>query len=123
MQKFRRILKSIDFVRNPPETVQPTLLYGFAQNIHPATSLNTTLNFAAYPTSNGVVTGLPAIANNATPYHAAGQWVNVAGFGSVNSPAAGAPGGPRTLFPRRDPPPFHISLPIPYHTGTEIHSC
>jgi hypothetical protein len=28
-----------DFVRNPPETVQPTLFYGFAQNINPATAL------------------------------------------------------------------------------------
>jgi hypothetical protein len=61
------------------------------------TGLNTALNFNAYPTSNGVVTGLPTLANNATPYNAAGQLVNVTGFGSVTSPAAGAPGGPRVL--------------------------
>jgi len=61
------------------------------------TGLNTTLNFNAYPTSNGIVTGLPTIANNATPYNAAGQLVNVTGFGAVTSPAAGAPGGPRVL--------------------------
>jgi hypothetical protein len=61
------------------------------------TGLNTVLNFNGYPTSNGVVTGLPALANNATPYNAAGQLVNVTGFGSVTSPAAGAPGGPRVL--------------------------
>jgi hypothetical protein len=61
------------------------------------TGLNTVLNFNAYPTSNGAVTGLPALANNATPYNAAGQLVNVTGFGSVTSPAAGAPGGPRVL--------------------------
>jgi hypothetical protein len=61
------------------------------------TGLNTVLNFNGYPTSNGVVTGLPALANNAIPYNAAGQLVNVTGFGSVTSPAAGAPGGPRVL--------------------------
>jgi hypothetical protein len=61
------------------------------------TSLNTTLNFNAYPTSNGVVTGLPGLANNATPYNSAGRLVNVTGFGSVISPAAGNPGGPRVL--------------------------
>jgi outer membrane receptor protein involved in Fe transport len=62
------------------------------------TGLNTTLNFNAYPTSpTGGVTGLPTLANNATPFNAAGQLVNVTGFGSVTSPAAGAPGGPRVL--------------------------
>lgn len=61
------------------------------------TALNTTLNFNAYPQSNGVVTGLPTIAANATPYNSAGQLTNVTGFGSVTSPAAGAPGGPRVL--------------------------
>jgi hypothetical protein len=62
------------------------------------TGLNTSLNFNAYPTSpTGVVTGLPTLANNATPYNAAGQLVNVTGFGSVTSPAAGSPGGPRVL--------------------------
>ena len=61
------------------------------------TGLNTGLNFNAYPNSNGIVTGSPALANNATPYNAAGQLVNVTGFGSVTSPAAGAPGGPRVL--------------------------
>ena len=61
------------------------------------TGLNTGLNFNSYPTSNGVVTGLPTLANNATPYNAAGQLTNITGFGSVTSPAAGAPGGPRVL--------------------------
>ncbi len=61
------------------------------------TGLNTTLNFNVYPSSNGVVTGLPALANNATPYNAAGQLVNVTGFGAATSPAAGSPGGPRVL--------------------------
>jgi hypothetical protein len=61
------------------------------------TGLNTTLNFNAYPSSNGIVTGQPTLANNATPYNAAGQLVNVTGFGSVTSAAAGAPGGPRVL--------------------------
>ena len=61
------------------------------------TGLNTTLNFNAYPSSNGIVTGRPTLANNATPYNAAGQLVNVTGFGSVTSPASGAPGGPRVL--------------------------
>jgi hypothetical protein len=61
------------------------------------TGLNTTLNFNPYPTSNGVATGLPTLANNATPFNAAGQLVNITGFGSVTSPASGAPGGPRVL--------------------------
>ena len=61
------------------------------------TGLNTTLNFNAYPTANGVVTGAPTVAGNATPYNAAGQLVNVTGFGSVTSPTAGNPGGPRVL--------------------------
>jgi len=61
------------------------------------TGLNTTLNFNAYPNSNGIVTGQPTLANNATPYNASGQLVNVTGFGAVTSPAAGAPGGPRVL--------------------------
>jgi hypothetical protein len=61
------------------------------------TGLNTGLNFNAYPTSNGVVAGLPTLANNATPYNAAGQLVNITGFGSATSPASGAPGGPRVL--------------------------
>lgn len=62
------------------------------------TGLNTTLNFAAYPTGpGGVVTGQPALANNATPYNAAGQFVNVTGFGSVTTPAPGLGGSPRVL--------------------------
>jgi hypothetical protein len=61
------------------------------------TGLNTVLNFNAYPSSNGVVTGFPTLANNTTPYNTAGQLVNVTGFGAVTSPAAGAPGGPRVL--------------------------
>jgi hypothetical protein len=59
--------------------------------------LNTTLNFNSYPNTNGIVNGSPTIANNATPYNSAGQLVNVTGFGSVTSAAAGAPGGPRVL--------------------------
>jgi hypothetical protein len=62
------------------------------------TAPNSTLNFAAYPlNSSGIVIGHPALANNATPYNAAGQLVNVTGFGSVTSPAPGALGGPRVL--------------------------
>jgi hypothetical protein len=49
--------------------------------------LNTTLNFNA----NGT------LANNATPYNAAGQLVNVTGFGSVTVPAPGSPGSARIL--------------------------
>ncbi len=59
---------------------------------------NQNLNFNAYPTNaNGIVTGLPTLANNATAYNSAGQLVNVTGFGSVTSAAPGAPGGPRVL--------------------------
>ena len=62
------------------------------------TAPNSTLNFAAYPVnSSGIVTGHPALANNATPYNSAGQLVNVTGFGSVTSPAPGLLGGPRVL--------------------------
>jgi hypothetical protein len=53
------------------------------------TGLNTTLNFTAYPN--------PVLANNATPYNAAGQLVNVTGFGSVTVPAPGNPGSSRIL--------------------------
>jgi hypothetical protein len=53
------------------------------------TGLNGTLNFTSYPN--------PVLANNATPYNAAGQLVNVTGFGAATVPAIGAGGGPRTL--------------------------
>jgi hypothetical protein len=53
------------------------------------TGLNSTLNFTAYPN--------PVLANNATPYNAAGQLVNVTGFGSVTVPAPGNPGSSRIL--------------------------
>src|SRR5579884_1077782 len=53
------------------------------------TGLNTTLNFTSYPN--------PVIANNATPYNAAGQLVNVTGFGAVTVPAPGAAGSSRIL--------------------------
>ena len=51
--------------------------------------LNTTLNFTAYPN--------PVLANNATPYNAAGQFVNVTGFGAVTVPTPGFLGSARIL--------------------------
>ena len=51
--------------------------------------LNTTLNFTAYPN--------PVLANNATPYNAAGQLVNVTGFGAVTVPTPGFLGSARIL--------------------------
>jgi len=51
--------------------------------------LNAILNFTAYPN--------PVIANNATPYNAAGQLVNVTGFGAVTVPAPGFLGSARIL--------------------------
>ncbi|MDQ6677646.1 MAG: hypothetical protein M3Z09_10165, partial [Acidobacteriota bacterium] len=53
------------------------------------TGLNTTLNFTSYPN--------PVLANNATPYNAAGQLVNVTGFGSVTVPTPGNSGSARIL--------------------------
>jgi hypothetical protein len=53
------------------------------------TGLNTTLNFTAYPN--------PVLANNATPYNAAGQFVNVTGFGAATVPAPGNAGSARIL--------------------------
>jgi hypothetical protein len=53
------------------------------------TGLNTTLNFTGYPGAT--------IAANATPYNAAGQLVNVTGFGSVTVPAPGGAGSARIL--------------------------
>jgi hypothetical protein len=53
------------------------------------TGINSTLNFTAYPN--------PTIANNATPYNAAGNLVNVVGFGSATVPAPGLPGSARIL--------------------------
>jgi hypothetical protein len=58
--------------------------------------MNTTLNFNAYPTVNGVVSGSPSITSTAIGRNANGSF-NVTGFGTVTSPAAGAPGGPRVL--------------------------
>jgi hypothetical protein len=60
------------------------------------TTLNTTLNFNSYPTTNGIVTGSPSITSTALGRNANGSF-NVTGFGTVQSPAAGAPGGPRVL--------------------------
>ena len=60
------------------------------------TSENTTLNFNAYPSTNGIVTGSPTITSTALGRNANGSF-NVTGFGTVTSPAAGAPGGPRVL--------------------------
>jgi hypothetical protein len=61
------------------------------------TSMNTTLNFNAYPTTaNGIVDGSPTITSTALGRNANGSF-NVTGFGTVTSPAAGAPGGPRVL--------------------------
>ena len=56
----------------------------------------TTLNFNSYPTTDGIVTGSPAITATALGRNANGSF-NVTGFGTVTSPAAGAPGGPRVL--------------------------
>lgn len=53
------------------------------------TGLNTTLNFNAYPNLG--------LANNATPYNASGQLVNVTGFGSVTVPSPGNAGSARIL--------------------------
>jgi hypothetical protein len=62
------------------------------------TGLNTTLNFNAFTAGpGGVVTTSPTLANNATPYNAAGQLVNVTGFGAVTVPALGLPGSARIL--------------------------
>jgi hypothetical protein len=58
--------------------------------------LNTTLNFNSYPTTNGIVTGSPTITATALGRNANGT-LNVTGFGTVTSAAAGAPGGPRVL--------------------------
>jgi hypothetical protein len=60
------------------------------------TGENTTLNFNAYPSTNGIVTGSPTITSTALGRNANGT-LNVTGFGTVTSPAAGAPGGPRVL--------------------------
>ncbi len=51
--------------------------------------INSTLNFTAYPN--------PVIANNATAYNAAGQLVNVTGFGAVTVPSPGNAGSARIL--------------------------
>ena len=46
-------------------------------------------NFTSYPN--------PVLANNATPYNAAGQLVNVTGFGAATVPAPGQAGSARVL--------------------------
>ena len=53
------------------------------------TGLNGQLNFTGYPN--------PGLANNATPYNAAGQLVNVTGFGAATVPQVGGLGSARTL--------------------------
>ena len=60
------------------------------------TGMNTTLNFNSYPNTNGIVNGSPTITSTAVGRNANGS-LNVTGFGTVTSPAAGAPGGPRVL--------------------------
>jgi hypothetical protein len=60
------------------------------------TSENTKLNFNSYPTTNGIVTGSSTNTSTAVGRNANGTF-NVTGFGTVTSPAAGAPGGPRVL--------------------------
>jgi hypothetical protein len=60
------------------------------------TGLNTTLNFNAYPTTNGMISGSPTITSTALGRNANGSF-NVTGFGTATSPAPGAPGGPRVL--------------------------
>ena len=64
-------------------------VFNHANFNNPTTPLNATLNFTAYPN--------PVLANNATPYNAAGQLVNITGFGSVNVPAPGLGGSARVL--------------------------
>lgn len=60
------------------------------------TGLNTTLNFNAYPTTNGVVTGLPTITATAVGRNANGSF-NATGFGTATQPAPGALGYARIL--------------------------
>ena len=60
------------------------------------TGFNSTLNFNSYPNTNGIVNGSPTITSTALGRNANGSF-NVTGFGTVTSPAAGAPGGPRVL--------------------------
>jgi hypothetical protein len=68
------------------------------------TGMNTTLNFKSYPTGpSGAVNGSPGLAataigeNNPANGCTPSNCFNVTGFGTVTSPAAGAPGGPRIL--------------------------
>ncbi|HEY3740655.1 MAG TPA: hypothetical protein VGL53_12465, partial [Bryobacteraceae bacterium] len=58
--------------------------------------VNGTLNFQAYPTANGVVTGLPAIATNALGRNANGS-ANFTGFGTLTQVGPGALGYSRIL--------------------------
>jgi hypothetical protein len=59
------------------------------------TSMNTTLNFNSYPTTPHCQRS-PTITATALGRNANGSF-NVTGFGTVTSPAAGAPGRPRVL--------------------------
>jgi hypothetical protein len=57
---------------------------------------NSTLNFNAYPTNNGIITGLPTISSTALGRNANGTF-NVTGFGTVTQVGPGALGYSRIL--------------------------
>ncbi len=57
---------------------------------------NSTLNFNAYPSANGVITGLPTITSTALGRNPNGSF-NVTGFGTVTQVGAGALGYSRIL--------------------------
>lgn len=57
---------------------------------------NITLNFNAYPTSGGIVTGLPSIASTVLGRKANGNF-NVTGFGARQVPNPGFVGSARIL--------------------------
>jgi hypothetical protein len=60
------------------------------------TGYNSTLNFNAYPQTNGIVTGLPSITSTALGRNANGTF-NVTGFGTVTQIGPGALGYSRIL--------------------------
>jgi hypothetical protein len=60
------------------------------------TGYNSTLNFNAYPQTNGIVTGLPSITSTALGRNANGTF-NVTGFGTVTQVGPGALGYSRIL--------------------------
>jgi hypothetical protein len=60
------------------------------------TGYNYTLNFAAYPSSGGLITGSPAVASNALGRNANGT-PNLTGFGSPTQTNPGAFGYARVL--------------------------